>query len=1136
MKNKRLIGAVLSFCLYTSLALGAEPGLDTAFDDPPASAKPRVYWWWLDSNLSKAGITRDLEEMKRKGIAGAMIFDAHSGARYSHTVARTPAGPSFLSPQWQELFRHTIAEADRLGIEISMNLGSGWNCGGPWVTPEYSAQKIAWSEVAVNGPTSFSATLPISSEVQANLPGYPPFYRDIAVVAVPEPASAATPGYRVTASSQSSGVAANAFDGDFSSAWISGEVAPQQEISQRKPEWIQIDYDKPHRASALLVMLVPFAAGPCHGELQCRQADGQMRKLVEFEALKPATFVGPDGDQQIVTFPEVESRCFRLLMTPTDPLKSHPVIHDINLGIKAALRVCVAELLLAPREEMARDIKRLPNWPIKGLYTLHADVPCDVPTDTAAELASEPSVDPSSVIDLTKRLTADGKLDWQVPPGRWSILRIGHTPTGIRVTMHTEGVGGPMLDHLSREAMDLQFRHVAGTVLKALGDQPPKSFYGLCCDSWEVGAVNWTPRFREEFQQRRGYDLLPYLPALVGKTIGSRQQTDRFFYDFRKTVGDLAAENHYGRFRELAHRHHLQLHSQSAGGGGIVPVDVLRSAAQVDIPMGEFWASGNVESGDTDADRYFVRMAATASHVYGRKLVSAESLTSLGPHWEEDPATLKPVADHGLCEGANRIFFHTFTHSPPEVGKPGNEYYAGTHFNPQITWWEQAGAWTRYIARCQLLLQQGLFVADVCRYYGDQVPNRVPPKRIEPDLGPGYDSDVAGAEVVLSRMSVDHGRIVLPDGMSYALLVLPNRETIDLAVLRKIADLVKAGATVVGPKPSRATGLQDYPRCDREVAELADAVWGPCDGRTVQEHRFGEGRVIWGKTPRQIFAAEGLTPDFEATTEVGNRRSPIALDWIHRRNGETDIYFVANPQDKPIQTECLFRVKGKQPEIWDAVSGDRHGATGFRAEGGRTAAALEFAPCQSCFVVFRRPASSPTESREGFPQLKRVAELAGPWIVRFDPAWGGPEQVVFERLQDWTQRPESGIKFYSGKATYETTFDLPESLAGAKRPIYLDLGKVKNVADVRLNGKELGVVWTSPWRVDIARAVQPTGNKLQIDVVNLWPNRLIGDASLPADKRVTSTNVRKFTPDSPLLESGLLGPVGLHVQEMGPRD
>jgi len=381
--------------------------------------------------------------------------------------------------------------------------------------------------------------------------------------------------------------------------------------------------------------------------------------------------------------------------------------------------------------------------------------------------------------------------------------------------------------------------------------------------------------------------------------------------------------------------------------------------------------------------------------------------------------------------------------------------------------------------------------------------------------------------VLLNRMDVKDGRLVLPDGMSYRILVLPERKGMSLHVLRKIKELVEAGATVVGSRPERAPGLTGYPQCDDEVRKLAGELWGDVDGEQVTERRVGRGRILWGPTLQKILASDGVPPDFE-------HRSPAPdahLDYIHRTCGATEIYFISNQKNRPEKAECAFRVTGKQPEIWDAVTGERWEAVNFRVEAGRTVVPLEFAPRQSWFIVFRREVSAAEHrdpEKKNFPTMKTVAQLDGPWHVAFDPKWGGPESVVFDKLEDWTTRLESGINYYSGRATYAKTFDLPETVQDGQR-LYLDLGRVENVAEVRLDGEELGVVWTAPWRVEITRAVRPVGNQLEIDVVNLWPNRLIGDAALPPEKRLTVTNVKKFKPESPLLESGLLGPVTLQI-------
>jgi hypothetical protein len=490
------------------------------------------------------------------------------------------------------------------------------------------------------------------------------------------------------------------------------------------------------------------------------------------------------------------------------------------------------------------------------------------------------------------------------------------------------------------------------------------------------------------------------------------------------------------------------------------------------------------------------------------------------------------------------------------MGIPGQQYFAGTHFNPNSTWWQKSGPFLSYIDRCQFLLQQGRFVADVCYYYGDHVPNFAQLKRSDPaHILPGYDYDVITEEALLTRMSFNDGRLVLPDGMSYRVLVLPERGILSLPVLRKLKQLVADGATVIGPKPTEASGLKGFPQCDAEVAKLAGQVWGRegqgkdgmmedwNDGKTARAgtpsfhrsnvptlHRFGKGRVICGETARDVLLADGVQPDFEGT---GGKPGAM-IDYLHRRTDSADIYFVANRSNRWEELRCTFRVAGKAPEVWDAVSGQRRFAAAYEERDGRTTVPLEFSPCGSCFILFREPATKhPPTALSNSPKWGPGQELSGPWTVKFDPKWGGPASVRFDELASWTSRDESGIKYYSGTTTYVKTFDLtaPSRSTLHTPRLYLDLGQVHELAEVRLNGKDLGIVWAPPFRVDATDAVRATDNTLEVEVVNFWPNRIIGDQFLPPDQRFTRTNIRRLTKDTRLMESGLLGPVKLISEE-----
>jgi hypothetical protein len=969
----------------------AQSALETGWNNPPPEARLRAYWWWLNGNVTSNSITHDLEEMKAKGFGGAVLIDAGGANQWGN--APVAHGPTFFTPEWRALYKHALGEADRLGLEMSLTIQSGWNLGGPMVTADDAAKKLVWSELRVTGPIPQGGTVLPLPQNRDN------YYRDTFVVA-----------YRIRTNQ-----------------------APRQPLEN----W---------REKALLKTLEPFSA--------------------------------PD----------------------TTPL--------------------FQEYPARPGEE-----------------------------DAAV----------ADVIDLSSKLGADGKLNWDAPAGNWQILRFGCT-VGDHAYVSTASDGwqrapGATHDSYAIDVYDAgAFERYWNAVVEPLiadaeevgrassragssGASPHPLKY-LHTDSWEVENVNWTPTLRAEFLKRRGYDLVPWLPVISGKIINSREESDRFLFDFRKTLGELTIDNHYKLFRDHAHRHGLLIHPES-GGPHAVPIDAQRDLGWDDAPMSEFWA-WSWEHRIGDPNRFFVKQPASAAHTYGRKDVLAEGFTTIGPNWQERLwNNLKPSFDKALCEGMNLLVWHAFVCSPDSTGVPGQQYFAGTHLNPKVTWWNDSAPFFSYINRCQWMLQQGLPFADVLYYYGDHVPNFAQLKASDPaHVLPGYDYDVITEEALLERASVRAGRIVLPDGMSYRVLVIPNHDVISLAVLKKIKELVAAGATVIGPQPVKDETLQDYPACDAEIKKLADEIWGDCDGVKVKERNFGKGRVFSGETAREVLLGDGVPPDCEFPSTL-NPQPSTDFDYIHRTADGMEIYFVANRMTNAISTKCAFRVAGKAPELWNPVTGEHKFAATYEDEQktGRTIVPLYFDPCGSWFVVFREPAvKHPATAKSNVEtlnsQLSTLDSLTGPWTVHFDPKWGGPESAQFDSLVDWTTRPESGIKFYSGTATYEKTFAMSDSaLRTPHSALWLDLGDVRELAEVKVNGQSCGIVWTPPFRVDITGAVKPGENKVEIDVVNFWPNRVIGDAGLPADRRLTQTNIRNLKANTPLMESGLLGPVRILAQQ-----
>lgn len=1066
--------------------------LEQEFMAPPRDARVRAYWWWLNGNVTKAAITRDLREMAAKGFGGALICDA--GGYSQDGNGQVPAGPQFFSPEWRELYRHALHEAGQLGLEMSLNIQSGWNLGGPMVRAEQAPKKIVWSEFRTNGPSNLNIALPEPRHA-------PEFYRDVAIVAYPLRSDAKTlPPPSVRSSSEQSGHAAqNVIDGLRDSFWVSAGGQSGEGPSREKPQWLQLEFDRPIQPSAIVVR-PRENYGPSAGELRASSDGKDWRKRTPFKSADPKVeiripFLGdPSTHFRLIAFQSFDPRF------PDAPRNVQIAEIEFLDADGKAIFTSHGAIDLFPQKAQHKSV----GWSAPDCTPLMRDRP-PVPGEEASS--------PGEVIDLTGKVSSDGRLLWEAPPGNWEILRFGCTLSDhCHVSTSSDTWVGYAIDPIDVDAFRGYWDAVVSPLIDDAGPLAGKVLKFLHTDSWEIEPFNWTPSFPAEFLKRRRYDMRPYFPVLAGRIIGSRNASNCFLNDFRKTLGDLVADNHFRNFSAWAKERGLSIHPES-GGPHAVPIDSLRCLGINDVPMSEFWAK-SWRHRTADKDRFFVKQPASAAHVYGHRIVAAEGFTTIGPHWQEVPSNnLKPSFDRALCEGLNLLVWHQFACSPEEMGLPGQEYFAGTHFNPNATWWNKSAPFIAYMNRCQALLQRGLFVADACYYYGDHVPNFTQLKASDPArVLPGYDYDVVTEEIILNRMDVRDGRILLPDGMSYGALILPDVRSISLAVLRKIRELVAGGATVIGQRPSKANSLTHGPGADAEVERIASELWA-----TPQRTR---GRIISDKTARDVFQTDGLPADFDAVP---------ALDYIHRRDGDAEIYFVSNAGDKPVEADCRFRVAGKAPELWDAIRGTKRPLPDWTANKDVTTVPLRFGPFESYFVIFRSAAqsSSAPSPRRNFQEWNVLQEITGPWRVSFDPVRRGPGEVEFSKLISWTERPEEGIRFYSGTAVYRTSFAYKPRTDGTDRPIQLCLGDVHEIAEARLNGHPLGILWSIPFRADVTGFLREGDNTLEVEVVNFWPNRIIGDASLPEPQRITKTNIKKLTADTPLMISGLLGPVRL---------
>lgn len=770
--------------------------------------------------------------------------------------------------------------------------------------------------------------------------------------------------------------------------------------------------------------------------------------------------------------------------------------------------------------------------------------------------------DPAKVIDLTRRMDRDGRLRWEVPPGSWTVMRFVARSTGQTSRPAPRAGHGFENDKFNRDSFRRHWDNFQGRLLSRLGPLTPgRGLTTIHLDSWEMSSQNWTAAFREEFSRRRGYDPLPFYPAFMGQVVGGLERTERFLWDLRTTAQDLMLEQHAGAIRELSHEHGLHYANEPYD---MNPAGNLDLGAAADIPACEFW---NARGGPDTV--YSCIEATSIAHTMGRSRVNAESFTSDAAYaFADSPATMKNQTDWALAMGINGIFFHTFQHQAlggrERPGMTMGPY--GVQWNRNETWWELLRGYHEYITRCSALLRQGTAVADVLYLTPEGAPHvfLAPKSALEGSVRlldkKGYAFDAVSPRILEARARVEDGRIVFPGGTSYRLLVLPDVATMTPEALAKVAELAKAGANVVGNPPRKSPSLVDYPRCDARVAALAREIWGDLPRPAAVTRRpYGRGSIFWGGALAAGDPADSdLYPAYGETARIlrglgveEDFTSPSQnLRYGHRQTREAEVYFVSNRTDQTLVTEGVFRVSGPSPELWDPMTGERRPLPEFTRENGVTRVPLGFAPAQSFFVVFPRVenAAVARSAVPNFAEMKPSQTLGGSWTVVFDPKWGGPERIEFGELQDWTKRAEPGIRYYSGTAVYRKIFDLHQPRAGGAGRVYVDLGRVHDICRVRLNGRDLGVVWTAPWRVEVTDVVKPAGNQLEIEVVNGWVNRLVGDQQ-PADKdvrtltfpagmlgdkpvkagRYTFSTYPYFRADSPLMPAGLLGPVTIQT-------
>jgi hypothetical protein len=1119
---KRLIPIAVVLLVPGTIAAWGQAAVDSlrsGFENPPESARPRVWWHWMNGNITKEGIKLDLEWMHRSGIGGFQNFDAALSTPQvvDHRLA-------YMTPEWKDAFKYATTLADQLGMEEAIAGSPGWSeSGGPWVPASEGMKKYVWSETVVQDGKPFHGVLahpPSNTGAFQNLsvrdalagPGnakpVPQFYSDSAVVAYRRASSDVSLESlhpKMTASGGSPDFAMLA-DGDLEKT--TGIPIPEVgEVS-----WIQYEFPGPQAIRAITFVtkdpnwIAAMVAGMAAPEKNLEASDdGQNFRLV-------AKLSGGNAPEHTISFSAVTAKYFRVTFkrTPPPPIPAWAAgIDPASLGIKlppTPTEYEVAELVLHPGARVNHFEEKAAFVPEGDLYG------SATPASGANEVVAK-----ADVIDLTAKMQPDGTLAWTPPAGDWVILRFGYSLLGITNHPATAEATGLEVDKLDRRFVKQYMEKYLDSYKETVGADfmGKRGIRYVINDSWEAGSQNWTDHMIEQFKKRRGYDPVPWMPVLAGQVVDSAEASDRFLWDFRKTIGDLIADEHYGQLEETLHEWNMGHYGESHESGRAFVADGMEVKKFNEVPMSAMWTQTpgvNKEQFGYNADD---RESASVAHIYGQNLAAAESMTAAAAPWAWSPATLKPTADQEFLNGINRFAIHESAHQPLIDKAPGLTLGPfGQWFNRNETWAAEARPWIDYLARTSFMLQQGHFGADLIYFYGEDSNLTAIFANKSPDVPAGYGFDYVNADALIHELTASNGRISTKSGMSYRVLGLDSYSGhMSLPVLRAIHQLVENGAVVAGPKPSDDPSLSDD---QAEFRKLNDELFGDGSGT----HKVGNGTVYAGQDLGQVFKQLNVAPDFDYTKPESDTR----LEFLHRKLASADLYFVDNRGDHETTTEATFRVSGKAPELWYAETGTTRPVS-YKIADGRTTVPLHLEPWGTVFVVFRK---ATTETSRELSQIResKLAEVGGPWKVNFQPGRGAPESATLNALVSWSESADPGIKYFSGEGTYTNTIQASADWFAKGSHLWIDLGDVKNLAEVTVNGKSLGVVWHAPYRVDATAALKPGANEVSVKVVNAWVNRLIGDEQ-PGATKYTFADVKPYKVNSPLLPSGLLGPVAV---------
>jgi alpha-L-rhamnosidase/Glycosyl hydrolases family 2, sugar binding domain len=1114
---------IIGFLLIQT-QLFAQSSLLKDFQTPPNTAKPRVWWHWMNGNISKDGIQKDLDWMSRVGIGGFQNFDASL-----FTPVVVPKKIVFMTPEWKDAFKFTTDLANQKGLEMAIAGSPGWSVtGGPWVEPKDAMKKYVWTETLIEAGKTFSGILPQPSDVtgvfqnveiaNAGFTGgfigtKPKFYQDALVIAyrLPKNEQSIIALNPKVSSSGGSFTLKDLTDGDLTNT----QFLPPAKVGE--PIWIQYEFETPqtmkafHLAGANHIAMEDFNGGPLNRSLEASD-DG-----VNFKQI--ATMSGSIVPQNTVSFPATKAKFFRLVYKT---LETEISVFAMLSGQKPEppkpMGVDIAEFVL----HTTTKIDRLED---KAGFT-----PWREDTKSATNLTSnggnlgEDAIANADVIDLTSKMKADGTLEWLAPTleagGAWSIIRFGYSLTGRQNHPASPEATGLEVDKLDKEAVRKYINTYLDMYKDATGGlMGEKGLSHMILDSYEAGHMTWTKDFPNEFQKRRGYSILNWLPVLTGRIIKSVEDSEKFLWDFRKTIGEMIAENHYDVIGEELHKRGMKRYTESHEDKRIYLADGMDVKRNADIPMSAMWTPGSLAAGNDEEVRSEgdIRESASVANIYGKPIVAAESMTALLNGFAYSPERLKRTADLEMASGLNRFVIHTSVHQPLDDKKPGFSLGPfGQYFTRHETWAENgAKSWLDYLGRSSYMLQQGRNVADILCLYGENTNITWITREKLPKVPAGFEFDFVNSTALINAIEAKSGKLVAQSGNSYSALLLDeSTKYMTLSVLKKIQSLVNAGARLVGKRPLKSPSLSDN---DSEFQKIANEIWANIG---VLE--------TFDSPPRQQPAASMLEemptpfpilpkPDVIISNTINKILFRHRIVPPSGAEG-ADLYWLNNRSDNATEATISFRTSGKIPELWNAQTGKTESVS-YQIKDGRTIVPLKFQAWDAYFIVFKDKAIKKQMTVLAKKETV-LSTISTPWKLNV-----ANKSIEMNKLVSLTENQDADIKYFAGTASYENTFQV--SAIDILAQYSIDLGDVKNIAELIVNGKNIGIAWKKPFVFDISEAIQAGENTIQVKVTNLWPNRLIGDAQPGVTNKTTFTTMPFYQANSPLFPSGLMGEVKL---------